>query len=136
MQPISMLLLCKGLLIVLAALDFAWCLQTMLLLLRVLVSQCWLLFGPVDINVSPVRRSLIEILGLVLVPVYSLQKWSRCLFLGSLVDIWHPPAWLGRENVLCGRSHPVPRTLVITAKVASSDTPSEVTQPYLGCYWG
>ena len=72
-----------------------------------------------------------------LAPVASSRKWSRCLFLGNLVDIWRPQAPFGRENLLRGRSLPVPRTVVITAKVASSATPLEVTQTYLlVCYWG
>ena len=94
-----MLLLCEDLLIVLAALDIAGCLRTILLLLGVLVLRCWLLFGPGNVDVSPAYRPLVTISGLVLAPVSSSRKWYRCLFLGNLVDIWRPQAPFGRENL-------------------------------------
>ena len=98
-RPISMLILRKGILIVLAMLGIAECLQTMLLLLGVLILPCWMLSGPSDVDVSPAHRSLVAILSLVLAPVDFLQKWSRCLFLGNLVDVWRPQAPFRRENL-------------------------------------
>ena len=117
----------------LAALDLRWLgfTRRMLLLLGVLVSHFWPLLRSSNVNVSPAYRSLVAILGLVLTPVDSSRKWYQYLFLGNLVDIWRPQAPFGRENLLRGRSLPVPRTVVITAKVASSATPWEVTQTYL-----
>ena len=47
-----------------------------------------------------------------------------------------PPVPLGRDNLQCSWSQPVPWTVVITAKVSSSATPLEVTQTYLLCDWG
>ena len=79
-RPISMLLLLGVLLIVLAALGIAGCLpRTMLLLLGVLFSLCWLLFGLGDVDISPAHRSLVAILGLA---------WRRWLLCGSGLDVY------------------------------------------------
>ena len=97
--------------------------MTMLLLRGVLVSLDWPLLRPGDVDVSPAYRSLVAFSGLVVALVDSSRKWSRSLILGSLVCFRRPLAPLGRENLLRGQSLPVPRTFVITAKVASSATP-------------